>query len=100
MTTLFVDENENYWRAFEFIEESKMVPVAQTPEQAKATAATFAKFTATFDDFNIQQLKKVIPGFHDLSLRYHQFEEAINGQSYERIARALSLIDELKKGTL
>ena len=97
MTTLIVDENENYWRAFEFIEESKMVPVAQTPEQAKATAATFAKFTATFDDFNIQQLKKVIPGFHDLSLRYHQFEEAINGQSYERIARALSLIDELKK---
>lgn len=97
MTTLFVDENENYWRAFEFIEDSKMYPVADKPSQAKATAKTFAKFTAAFDDFNIQQLKEVIPGFHDLSLRYHQFEEALNGELYERMATALPIIEELKQ---
>ncbi len=97
MTTLFVDADENYWRAFEFINESQMFPVAQTPVQAKATAATFAKFTAAFNDFNIHQLKEVIPGFHDLSLRYQQFEAAINGEAYERMAKALPLIDELKK---
>lgn len=97
MTTLFVDDNENYWRAFEFIEESKMFPVAVKPSQAKATAKTFAKFTAAFNDFNIQQLREVIPGFHDLRLRYHQFEQALNGELYERMANALPIIEELKQ---
>lgn len=97
MTTLFVDENENYWRAFEFVEDSKMHLVATTPAQAKATAKAFAKFTAAFDDFDLQQLKEVIPGFHDLSLRYQQFEDAQNGEAYERMAIALPIAEELKQ---
>ena len=40
------------YSAFEFIENAKMQPVAQKPEQAKATARTFAKFTAAFNGFN------------------------------------------------
>jgi thiamine kinase-like enzyme len=97
MTTLFVDGDENYWRAFEFIENAKMHPVAQKPEQAKATARVFAKFTAAFAEFNVSNLKIVIPGFHDLSLRYSQLEEAMKGESYERMAKALPVIEELKK---
>jgi thiamine kinase-like enzyme len=97
MTTLFVDRNENYWRAFEFIENAKMLPVAQKPEQAKATARAFAKFTAAFDEFNVSNLKEVIPGFHNLSLRHSQFQEAMKGESYERMAKALPIIQELKK---
>ena len=97
MTTLFVDENENYWRAFEFIDNSRMHQVAKTAVQAKATAKAFAKFTAAFDDFNIQQLKEVIPGFHDLSLRYKQFKDSLNGEAYERMAAALPIIEELKQ---
>jgi Ser/Thr protein kinase RdoA (MazF antagonist) len=97
MTTLFVDEQENYWRAFEFIEDGRMLSVAEKPGQAKATAKTFAKFTAAFDDFNVGLLSNVIPGFHDLSLRYKQFEEALNSELYERMAKALPLIDELKQ---
>ncbi len=97
MTTLFVDEQENYWRAFEFIDNARMLSVAEKPAQAKATAKIFAKFTSAFDEFNVEMLKNVIPGFHDLSLRYRQFEEAMNGESYERMAKALSVIQELKQ---
>ena len=97
MTTLFVDRNENYWRAFEFIKNAKMLPVAEKPGQAKATARAFAKFTAAFDAFNVSNLKEVIPGFHNLSMRYNQFEEAMKGESYERTAKALPIIQELKK---
>ena len=97
MTTLFVDEEENYWRAFEFIEESRMYPTATTAIQARATAKTFAKFTAAFNGFNIEQLKEVIPGFHDLRLRYEQFEEALNGEAYERMATALPIVEQLKQ---
>ncbi len=95
--TLFIDENENYWRAFEFIEDSRMISVAENPAQAKATANAFATFTAVFNDFNIRMLKNVIPGFHDLRLRYRQFEEAINGASNERLPKALSIVEALKQ---
>lgn len=98
MTTLFVDGNENFWRAFEFIDDTRMLPVAQKPAQAKSTAKAFARFTVAFVDFNVGLLKKVIPGFHDLSLRFRQFEEAIKGEAYERMAKALSIIEELRKG--
>lgn len=97
MTTLFVDGNENFWRAFEFIDDTRMLPVAEKPAQAKSTAKAFAKFTAAFVDFNVGLLKKVIPGFHDLSLRFRQFEEAIKGEAYERMAKVLPIVEELKK---
>lgn len=95
--TLFFDAKGNFWRAFEFIEDSRMLYTAKTPGQAKATAITFAKFTAAFDEFNVDLLKTVIPGFHNLSFRYQQFEESLNGEQYERMANAMPLVNELKK---
>ena len=97
MTTIFVDDDENYWRAFEFIGDAKMLSVAEKPEQAAATAITFARFTASFANFNIAILKSVIPGFHDVSFRYRQFDEALAGELYERTGKALPWIEELKK---
>jgi thiamine kinase-like enzyme len=96
-TTLFIDEKENYWRAFEFINNANMLLVAKKPSQAKATAKAFAKFTAAFDEFNVQSLKTVIPDFHNLSFRYQQFEESLNTELYERMAKALPFINELKQ---
>ena len=96
-STLYIDKKENYWRAFEFIEESKTTNKATTPAQAKATAKAFAKFTAAYNEMNIHQLKMVISGFHNLSLRYQQFEEAVSGELYERMSIALPIVNELKQ---
>jgi len=96
-TTLFLDSNNNYWRAFEFIDDTRMLTVAEKPAQAKATAKAFAQFTTAFSEFNVDQLKVVIPGFHDLSLRFSQFEESLKGENYERMAKALPIVDALKK---
>lgn len=96
MTTLFIDRDENYWRAFEYISDAEMRNIATKPEQAGATAKAFARFTASFEEFNVALLQKVIPGFHNLSLRYKQFEESLNGEYYERISQSLPLIQQLK----
>ena len=95
--TLFIDNQENYWRAFEFIDDARMFTIAENPEQANATATTFATFTSAFSDFNVSLLKTVIPGFHDLQLRYRQFEEAINVGSNLRLSKAGSIITALKQ---
>lgn len=94
---LYIDREGNYWRAFEFIPNSVSLKTASHPSQAGAAARAFARFTAAFNNFNTDLLKIVIPGFHDLSLRYAQLEEALNGEYYERMPRALPLADELKK---
>ena len=95
--SLFVDSKGNYWRAFEFIDDARMLTIAENPAQAKATAKAFAKFTAAFEEFNTDQLKIVIPDFHNLGFRYRQFEDAVHGEFYERMPKSLPLIEELKK---
>ena len=95
--SLFIDTHNNYWRAFEFIEDAYSPPVAERTTQVKATAKTFAKFTAAFNDFNTGQLKIVIPDFHNLLFRYFQLEESLNGELYERMVLALPLVNELLK---
>jgi len=94
---LFTDTNGNYWRAFEWIPESKTLSVAENPSQAGATARTFAKFTASLGGMNVGLLKEVIPGFHDLSLRYKQFESSLKTALPERTGKAIPLVSELKK---
>lgn len=96
--TLFVDKQEQYWRAFEFIDETRMFHIAETPEQAKATAIAFAKFTTALAGFNVGLLNNTITGFHDVSLRFRQFEEAVDGVSAsERLLKSLPIIEELNK---
>jgi thiamine kinase-like enzyme len=95
-TTLFIDQKKNYWRVFEFIADSTTLNIAKKPQQAKAAAKAFAKFTAAFGDFNVGQLKTIIPDFHNLSFRYEEMEQAEKGDLYERIAKAQPLIRELK----
>ncbi len=94
---LYWDNDFNYWRVFEFIEEGKMLNIAENPEQAKTTAKTFAEFTLAFHDLDAVFLKETIPDFHNLSLRYQQFEDALKSEQKERRQKATPLIDELKQ---
>ncbi len=96
-TTFFCDSKENFWRVFEYVERTVSFYIAQKSFDAKAVATTFAEFTSSFLNFDIEQLNAVIPGFHNLSLRFSQFSDALHKNNYERIVKASSLIDELKK---
>lgn len=95
--SLLTDPSGNYWRAFQFIPESKTCAVAETAMQAWATAKTFGQFTAAFSHMDTSLLYEVISNFHNLSLRYRQFETSLQSKSGERLARASSLIADLKK---
>lgn len=97
MNTLYVDQSEHYWRAFEYIGDTKTIEKVSSPAQARKLAKAFARFTASFSEFNTTLLKEVLPGFHDLSLRYSQFKNALASENYERLALALPETEELKK---
>jgi Ser/Thr protein kinase RdoA (MazF antagonist) len=81
----YVMESGNYYRLFAFVKNTHTIDVCTQPQQAWEAARQFGKFTAVLNDFRTDMLRYTIPGFHDLSLRYRQFEEALaNGDSVRR----------------
>jgi Ser/Thr protein kinase RdoA (MazF antagonist) len=92
--TLIEWEGKHY-RAFKKIE-GIALDVLSTSAQAKEAANQFGKFTASLAEFPINDLNVTIPQFHDLALRYHQFEHALIHGDAKRIGSAKDAIQFLK----
>lgn len=95
--TLFCDSNDNYWRVFEYIYGTETLSSPASPAQAKEVAAIFGHFTSCFTGFDIDELNITIPDFHNLSVRYKQFEQSLKNHYFDRLQKAASQIDELRK---
>jgi len=81
---------DGYYRSFIFIKNSFTIDVVQTANQAFEAACQFGKFTALLDGLDAPKLKITLPDFHNLSLRYHQFEEAVKSGNSGRIEETKS----------
>ena len=88
--TLIEWEGKHY-RAFKKID-GVALDVLTTAAQAKEAAHQFGQFTASLNAFPIGALKVTIPQFHDLGLRYHQFEQALIHGDTKRIETAKEAI--------
>jgi Ser/Thr protein kinase RdoA (MazF antagonist) len=89
---LYVDKDNRYFRLFKFIPRSHSIDVVQTPKEAFEASRQFAQFTRLLSGFDCSLLKITIPQFHDLSLRYRQFGEALATGNTSRIQQADELI--------
>ena len=83
-----VKTEEGYFRVFRFIENSYSIDVVEKPQQAYEAARQFGLFTANLDQFDAQSLKITLPNFHNLPLRFQQFEEALANGNKQRIEQA------------
>lgn len=79
---------EGYFRAFPFMKNSVSYEAVKSPHLAFEAARQFGLFTKLLSRLDATQLHITLPGFHDLSLRYRQFEEALQYQNRERIREA------------
>jgi len=86
-----IESAGKHYRAFKKIN-GIALDVLSTASQAKAAANQFGQFTASLIEFPIAQLKVTIPQFHDLALRYHQFEQAFIHGDANRISQAKEAI--------
>jgi Ser/Thr protein kinase RdoA (MazF antagonist) len=91
-----IDEQQNFWRAFEFLENSYSLSNVENASQVYSVAKCFGSFTKSLEDLDALRLNVVIPCFHHLSFRYNQFEESISKASTERLLTAQELISGLK----
>jgi len=87
---------EGYFRLFPFVQDSHTIDVVNSTKQAYEAAKQFGRFTKLLCHFPCEQLYITLPDFHNLSLRYQQFEKAIAEGNAERIKEAAATIAFLK----
>ena len=93
----WIDADDNVWKATSFIADSFTLPVAENSRDASSAAACFASFISAVKDLEVDRLFIPLPDFHNLDLRYKQFEEAITGGKIMRLLRATHVISELRQ---
>lgn len=89
---IFYLPEEGYFRLFPFVKASHTIDVVSSPSQAYEAARQFGCFTKRLSGFAPERLHITLPDFHNLPLRYRQFETAINNGNKERIAAAADTI--------
>jgi len=92
-----VKTGEGYFRMFPFIEGSHTINVVENTAQAYEAAKQFGRFTKLLSGFDASRLKITLPDFHNLTLRYHQFENALQTGNKERIGQSSELISFTKQ---
>lgn len=92
-----ITNSDGAFRMFEFIKGSRTYDVLQQPQQAFEAAQQFGRFTRLLSGFEAEKLNITLPHFHNLSLRYSQFLQAIEQGDKDRILHAGSLIKTLQE---
>jgi hypothetical protein len=93
----WVDEEQNFWRATKFIENSYADDIAGSAQKVFIAAKCFAEFSASLNGLDPESLDVIIPGFHDLDFRYRQFEKAIAVAGINRLLKATHVISSLRE---
>jgi Ser/Thr protein kinase RdoA (MazF antagonist) len=88
----FWDKENGYFRLMPFVENSHTIDVVMDLQLAFEAAKQFGKFARLLSDFKPGLLKITLPDFHNLSLRYQQFEEALINGNKTRIRQSEQLI--------
>lgn len=90
-------EGEGYFRLMPYVHNSHTISVVASPRQAFEAALQFGRFTQMLSPFEANKLNLTIPDFHNLALRYEQFENAAAHGDTKRIADSRELIVELRR---
>lgn len=90
-------EEAGYYRLFPFVSGSHTINVVSSSDQAFEAALQFGKFTRLLSSFDTKKLHITIPDFHNLTLRWKQFEDALQFGNPVRIKQSQLFINEIKK---
>lgn len=92
-----VHSPEGHFRLFPFIKNSHTINVAGRPEQAYEASKQFGMFTKILREFPVNALKTTIPDFHNLTLRFQEFEDACKNGNPARIKEAHDAVQFIRR---
>jgi hypothetical protein len=94
---VFCREGGMLYRMFPFVSGSRTYDVVSSPEQAYEASRQFGLFTRNLRGFDVGQLRETLPHFHDLLLRYEQFDRAVCTGDESRVRDCQELIEFLRE---
>lgn len=86
------DEEGFPWRMFPYVANTITIDKVSTADEAFSAASEFARLTCYLDKIEVGRFTETITQFHDLALRYRQFELALAQASGERKSVAMKPI--------
>jgi Ser/Thr protein kinase RdoA (MazF antagonist) len=85
---LVQNSSGDYYRLMPFVEGSHTIDTVSTRQQAFEAARQFGRFSSLLSPFNTEELSYTLPDFHNLALRFAQFEQAYHQATQERLKEA------------
>ncbi len=82
----FTDEKEEYWAVCLFIEDTIAYEAAETPDLAYAGGKGIGKFQSLVSDLK-EPLTDILPGFHNIRIRYEQWDAVLKKDPVGRKAK-------------
>lgn len=95
-TDLF-EWNNDYWRMLPYVANTHSVNEADNTKQAYEAARQFGKLAHNLSGIEMADLKPTIPNFHNLTLRYSDFQSAVNNGNADRKDVAEELIETFER---
>ena len=89
-------KDQGYFRLIPFVKDSHTITTVEKPQQAYEAAKKFGEFTRLLSGFPVEKLHTTLADFHNLTLRYHQFLDALNKGNKTRIHDSKELIEFIK----
>lgn len=93
---LYLLDNDEYWCVTLFIEGSVTYDRASSVSLTEKGGKGIGKFQAMLSDFD-QPLTDTLPGFHNISFRFGQWDDTLKRDPVNRAAGVRHLIDEIEK---
>jgi thiamine kinase-like enzyme len=94
---LATDEGGHSWRMFQFVKDAQTKQHLQHEDDAYEVAQTFGRFTSDLRHTSANSLPPVLPGFHNITLRYQQLRQAIAQTQPQLLKTASDVLNGLEK---
>lgn len=89
----FIDENEQCWRIYKFIDEAKTYETIDNTDIFREAGRAFGEFQNILSTYDISTLFDTIPDFHNTAKRFEAFKQAVNENSSGRLESVKDEVD-------
>lgn len=94
---VYTTTSGDVYRMYPFVKNSSTIDTPENTKQVFEAARQFGLFTRKLSGLDTHKLRITLPDFHNLTLRYQQFEQALETAGSERLSLAKEAIHELKQ---
>jgi Ser/Thr protein kinase RdoA (MazF antagonist) len=95
--SFYQSEKNEVWRLMTFIKKSVVYNTTENPKIAFEAGRIVAEFHRLTENFDANKLEDTLPGFHDISLRYDQFKNALKNAETDKMEMANKAITFVKE---